>query len=103
MSVKVEKFYLPQAYELVTVMPSFVLDTDEVIEAAVEGYGNTGCGVSEFRECVSTGAAGAQTRRSLGHHLLHPLILRLLVLCAVCTRFFETQISPGCTCTRRSK
>ena len=28
------------------------------------------------------GAAGAQTRRSLGHHLLHPLILRLLVLCA---------------------
>ena len=34
------------------------------------------------RECVSTGAAGAQTRRSLGHHLLHPLILRLLVLCA---------------------
>ena len=46
MSVKVEKFYLPQAYELVTVMPSFVLDTDEIIEAAVEGYGNTGCGVS---------------------------------------------------------
>ena len=34
------------------------------------------------RECVSTGAAGAQTRRSSGHHLLHPLILRLLVLCA---------------------
>ena len=35
-----------------------------------------------FRECVSTGAAGARTRRSLGHHLLHPLIFRLLVLCA---------------------
>ena len=35
-----------------------------------------------IRECVSTGAAGAQTRRSLGHHLLHPLILRLLVLSA---------------------
>ena len=33
------------------------------------------------RECVSTGAAGARTRRSLGHHLLNPLILRLLVLC----------------------
>ena len=31
------------------------------------------------KECVSMGAAGAQTRRSLGHHLLHPLILRLLV------------------------
>ena len=31
------------------------------------------------RECVSTGAAGAQ---SLGHHSLHPLILRILVLCA---------------------
>ena len=27
-----------------------------------------------FRECVSTGAAGARTRRSLRHHLLHPLI-----------------------------
>ena len=47
-----------------------------------------GCGVSiketqnhaMFRECVSTDAAGAHTRRSLGHHLLHPLILRLLVL-----------------------
>ena len=31
------------------------------------------------RECVR---AGAQTRRSLGHHVLHLLILRLLVLCA---------------------
>ena len=28
------------------------------------------------------GAAGARTRISLGHHLLHPLILRLLLLCA---------------------
>ena len=34
------------------------------------------------RECVSTGAAGARTRRFSEHHLLHPLILRLLVLCA---------------------
>ena len=34
------------------------------------------------RECVSTGAVGAQTRRFLGHHLLPPLILRLLVLWA---------------------
>ena len=32
------------------------------------------------RECVSTGAAGARTRKSLGY--LHPLILRLLELCA---------------------
>jgi hypothetical protein len=31
---------------------------------------------------ISNGAAGAQTRKSLGDHLLHPLILRLLVLCA---------------------
>ena len=35
-----------------------------------------------YRECVSTGAAGARTRRFSEHHLLHPLILRLLVLCA---------------------
>ena len=28
------------------------------------------------RECVSTGAVGEQTCRSLGHHLLHPMILR---------------------------
>ena len=42
-----------------------------------------GCeNASTFRECVSTGAAGAQTCRFLRHHLLHPLILRLLVLCA---------------------
>ena len=33
-------------------------------------------------EYVRAGAAGARTRRSLGHHLLHPLILRLLALCA---------------------
>jgi hypothetical protein len=38
--------------------------------------------VTVQRECVSTGAASAQTRRSLGHHLLDPLILRILVLCA---------------------
>ena len=37
---------------------------------------------TSIRECVRVGAVGAQTRRSLGHHLLHPLILRLLVLCA---------------------
>ena len=37
LKVKVEKFYLPQAYELVAVMPSFVLDTDEYIEANIEG------------------------------------------------------------------
>ena len=40
------------------------------------------CGI-KIRECVRTGAAGARTHRSLGHHLLHSLILRLLVLCAL--------------------
>jgi hypothetical protein len=34
----------------------------------------------KLRECASTGAVSAQTSRSLGHHLLHPQILRLLVL-----------------------
>ena len=34
------------------------------------------------RECVSMGALGVRTRRSLEHHLLHSLILRLLVLSA---------------------
>ena len=43
-----------------------------------------------IRECVSTGAAGARTRRFSEHHLLHPLILRLLVLCALAD--FEAQI-----------
>ena len=42
-------------------------------------------------ECVSTGAADAQTRRSLGHHPLHPQILKLRAL------FYRTD------CTRRSK
>jgi hypothetical protein len=32
------------------------------------------------RECIRIGAAGARTSRSLGHHLFHPQILRLLVL-----------------------
>ena len=47
--------------------------------------------VFSTRECVRAGAAGACTRRSLGHHLLHPLILRLLVLCAPAD--FEAQRS----------
>ena len=38
---------------------------------------------SLVRECVRAGAAGAGTRRSLGYHLLHPLIMRLLVLCVL--------------------
>ena len=55
------------------------------------------------RECVSTGVAGARIRRSFGHHLLHPLILRLLDLCAPAD--FETQSSLlyRVDCTRRSK
>ena len=44
-----------------------------------------------IRECVRAGAAGSRTRRSLGHHLLHPLILRPRAL------FYSTD------CTRRSK
>ena len=43
------------------------------------------------KECVSTGAEGARTRRSLGHHFLHSLILRRLVLCAPAG--FEAQSS----------
>ena len=31
------------------------------------------------REFVSMGSAGARTRRSLGHHLLHQQILKILV------------------------
>ena len=37
------------------------------------------CYILQGMRC--TGSAGAQTHRSLGHHLLHPLILRLFVLC----------------------
>ena len=46
------------------------------------------------RECVSLDAAGAWTCRSLGHHLLHPMILMLLVLSVL---FCRTD------CNRRSK
>ena len=42
------------------------------------------------------GAAGAQTRRSLEHLLLHPLILRLLVLFAPAVlRFRALQDAPA--------
>ena len=44
-----------------------------------------------IREGVSTGAAGAWTRRSLGHNLLHPGILRPRAL------FYRTD------CTHKSK
>ena len=67
------------------------------LESTTDGYsvvlGKSKLFQNSVRECVST---GTQTRRSLGHHLLHLLILRLL-------RCFETQGSPGCTCTSRSK
>mgnify|MGYP007045431774 FL=1 len=46
-----------------------------------------------FREYVSTDAAYAQTCKSLGHHLLHLLILRLLVISAPAD--FEAQKLPA--------
>ena len=54
--------------------------TEEIVEFSL--LPKTAQTVENSRECVSTGAAGAQTCRSLGHHLLHLLILSLLVLCA---------------------
>ena len=39
----------------------------------------------------AAGAPSAQTRRTLGHHLLHALILSLLVLCSPAD--FEAQSS----------
>ena len=47
--------------------------------------------IYQIRECVRAGAAGSRTRRYLGHHLLHPLILRPRAL------FYRTD------CTRRTK
>ena len=35
-----------------------------------------GEGCVSIRECLSTGAVGSRTRRSLGHHFLHTQILR---------------------------
>ena len=52
------------------------------VAAKVIYKGVLSTGLVQLRECVSMGAMGAQTRRSLGHHLLHPLILRPLVICA---------------------
>ena len=66
---------------------------------------NKTCTYWIYRECVSTGAAGARTRRFLGHHFLHPLFLRLLVLCAPAD--FKVQSSLfsfyRTDCTRRFK
>ena len=45
-----------------------------------------------YRECVSMGAAGAQTHRSLGHHLLHPKTLRIFKV-LLATGDFEDQSS----------
>ena len=64
-------------------------------------------GKSKGRECISTGEAGARTSRDLGHHLLHPLILRLLVLCAPADPNFLTHalraiiyVSPSTSSTK---
>ena len=45
------------------------------------------------RDWVSRVAAGAQTHRSLGHHLLHPQILRLLVLLKPARFEAKTELS----------
>lgn len=37
LQIKVEKFYLPLSYELSVDMPAFILDSDEYVEAVVEG------------------------------------------------------------------
>ena len=55
-------------------------------------------GWSAIRECVRAGAAGARTRRALGHHLLLPLILGLIVLCAPAVlrpRALQDAPAPG--------
>ena len=49
--------------------------------------------LSPFREWVSMGAVGAQTSRSLGHHLLHRQIFRFLVLLKPAD--FERQLIFG--------
>ena len=53
------------------------------------------CLLGYCRECVRAGAAGARTRRSLGHHLLHPLILRLLVPAVLRTRALQDAPVPA--------
>ena len=53
-----------------------------------------------FRECFGTGAAGARTRRSLAHHLLHPQILRPRALfykkdCTRSSEFLTKAMGPN--------
>ena len=54
--------------------------------------------VTVVRECVSSGAAGAQTCKFTFYA---PADFE--ASSTMCTRFFETQSTSGCTCTRRSK
>ena len=63
-----------------------------------------------LRECLSMGAAGAQTHKSLGHHLLHLQILRILVLLKPADFDAQSsllhpqiQIPNACPVTRRLK
>ena len=61
---------------------------------------------SPWNALFSTGAGGAQTRRSFENHLLHPLILRFSLL-NMCIRWFWgpeiSFIEQTVHCTRRSK
>ena len=49
-----------------------------------------------IRQYISTGAAGARTPRSLGHHLLHPLILRPRALFYITDQYPQIQIPNTC-------
>ena len=53
------------------------------------------------RECVSTGVEGCMNPQIFGTSAFAPADFE--VSNTMCTRCFETQSSPGCTCTRRSK
>ena len=65
---------------------------EKLLQSSIKSYW---CKYSEVpirsTECISMGVAGAWTRRSLGHNLLHPRILRLNVLLAPAN--FEAHLS----------
>ena len=53
------------------------------------------------RECVRAGAAGSRNPQIFGTPPFAPA--DFVASSTMCTRCFENQSSPGCTCTRRSK
>ena len=99
--LKTSKKLLPRGFQVLLLISLYVFDLAKYLFQG-NFFGSEGF-VLPCRDCISTGAAGEQTRRFLWHYILHPQIW------AFSTMYWNPQsLRPGALfyrtdCTCRSK